>query len=100
MVSLHWETLSRLHQHGQGDGQPSITGRVVQHGRSHGALQAHGKGCGCREALRNSTASDGLDAGRTIFESAMRTVAEGNTLCATARIVPVDEDAAVGVAGF
>jgi hypothetical protein len=50
--------------------------------------------------LRDGTASDGLDAGRTIVESAMRTLAEGNTLCATARIVPVDEDAAVGVAGF
>ena len=55
---------------------------------------------GCRETLRDGAASDGLDADRTIFESAMRTLAEGNTLCTTARIVPVDEDAAVGVAGF
>ena len=52
-----------------------------------------------REALRDGTASDGLDTDRTIFESAMRTLAEGNTLCATARIVLVDADAAVGVAG-
>ena len=100
MVLLHWETLSCLHQHGQGDGQPYTTGRVVQHGRNHGAPQAHGKGWGCREALRDGTASDGLDADRAIFESAVRTLAEGNTLCATARIVQVDEDAAVGVAGF
>ena len=50
--------------------------------------------------MRDGTASDGLDADRAIFESAMRTLAEGNTLCATARIVPVDADAAVGVAGF
>src|SRR5437588_12884314 len=46
MVLLHWETLSCLHQHGQGDGQPYTTGRVGQHGRSHGAPQAHGKGWG------------------------------------------------------
>ena len=100
MVLLHWETLFCLHQHGQGDGQPYTTGRVVQHGRSHGAPQAHGKGWGCREALRDGTASDGMDADRAIFESAVRTLAEGNRLCATARIVQVDEDAAGGVAGF
>jgi hypothetical protein len=50
--------------------------------------------------LRVGTASDGLDTDRAIFESAVRTLAEGNTLCATARVVQVDEDAAVGVAGF
>ena len=50
--------------------------------------------------MRDGTASDGLDADRTIFESTVRTLAEGNTLGATARIVPVDADAAVGVAGF
>ena len=81
-------------------GKPYTTGRVVQHGRSHGAPQAHGKGWRCREALRDGPASDGLDADRAIFESAVRTLAEGNRLCATARIVQVDEDAAVGIAGF
>jgi hypothetical protein len=70
MVLLHWETLSCLHQHGQGDGQPYTTGRVVQHGRNHGAPQAHGKGWECREALRDGTASNGLNADRAIFESA------------------------------
>ena len=99
MVSLHWEALSCLHQHGQGDGQPSTTGRVVQHGRSHGAPQAHGNGCGCREALRNGTTYDGLDTDRAIFASAVRPLAEGNALRATARIMPVDADAVAGVAG-
>src|SRR4029453_17112491 len=84
----------------QGDGQPCKTGRVVQHGRSHGELQAYGKGWGCREALSYGTAYEGLGAGRAIFESAVRTLAEGNTLRATARSVQVDEHAAVGVAGF
>ena len=50
--------------------------------------------------MRDGTVSDGLDADRAIFESAVRTLAEGNRLCATARIVQVDEDAAGGVAGF
>ena len=43
---------------------------------------------------------NGLDADRAIFESAVRTLAEGNVLGATARIVQVDEDVVVGVAGF
>jgi hypothetical protein len=81
MVLLHWETLYCLHQHG----------------RSHGEPQAYGKGWGCREALSYGTAYDGLDADRAIFESAVRTLAEGNTLRATARSVQVDEHAAVGV---
>jgi hypothetical protein len=100
MVLLHWETLYCLHQHGQGDGQPWKTGRVVQHGSRHGEPQAYGKGWGCREALSYGTAYDGLAADRAIFESAVRTLAEGNTLRATARSVQVDEHAAVGVAGF
>ena len=100
MVLLHWETLSCLHQHGQGDGQPWKTGRMVPHGRRHGAPQPHGTGWGCREALRDGTASDGLDTDQAIFESAVGTLGEGNTLRATARIVQVDEETAVGVAGF
>ena len=100
MGLLHWETLYCLHQHGEGDGQPWKTGRVVQHGRRHDAPQLHSTGWGCREALSYGTAYDGLDADRAIFESAVRTLAEGNTLRATARIVQVDEHAAVGVAGF
>ena len=100
MGLLHWGTLYCLHQHDEGDGQPWKTGRVVQHGRRHDAPQLHSTGWGCREALRDGTVSDGLDADRAIFESAVRPLAEGNRLCATARIVQVDEDAAVGVAGF
>jgi hypothetical protein len=89
MVLLHWETLYCLRQHGQGDGPPWKTGRVVQHGRSHGEPQASGTGWGCREALSYGTAYDGLEADRAIFESAVRTLAEGNTLRATARMVQV-----------
>ena len=100
MALLHRETLYCPNQHGQGDGQPCKTGRVVQPGRSHGAPQAHGTGWGCREALRDGTASDGLETDRAIFQSAVRTLGEGNTLRATARIVQVDEETAVGVAGF
>ena len=100
MVLLHWETLYCLHQHGQSDGQPCKTGRVVQHGSRHGEPQAYGKGWGCREALHYGIASDSLDADRTIFESAGRPLAEGKTLRATARSVQVDKHAAVGITGF
>jgi hypothetical protein len=99
MVLLHWETLYYPNRHGQGYGQPRKIGLVVQHGSSHGAPQAHGNGCGCREALRNGTAYDGLDADRAIFASAVRPLAEGNALRVTARIMPVDADALAGVAG-
>ena len=70
MALLHWETLYCPNRHGQGDGQPHKTGRVVQHSSSHSALQAQGNRCGWREALRNGTAYDGLEADRTIVESA------------------------------
>ena len=72
MVLLHWETLYC----------PNRNGRC-----SHGASHAYGNRCGCREALSDGTAYDGLEAARAIFESAVRTLAEGNVLCATARIV-------------
>ena len=100
MGLLHWETLYCLHQHDEGDGQPWKTGRVVQHGRRHDAPQLHSTGWGCREALSYETVSDGLDTDRAIFESAVRTLVEGNTLRATVRSVQVDEETAVGVAGF
>ena len=100
MGLLHWGTLYCLHQYGQGDGQPWKTRRMVHHGRRHDAPQTHGKGWGCREALRDGTASDGLDTDRAIFESAVGTLVAGNTLRATVRSVQVDEETAVGVAGF
>ena len=81
-------------------GSPGKQGVMVQHGSSPDEPQPHGTGWGCREALSYGTAYDGLDADRAIFESAVRTLAEGNTLRATARSVQVDEHAAVGVAGF
>jgi len=73
---------------------------MVQHGSSPDEPQPHGTGWGCREALSDGTTSDGLDTDRAIFESAVRTLGEGNTLRATARIVQVDDETAVGVAGF
>jgi len=87
MTLLHGETLSCPNRNGHSYGQPCKTGRVVQLGRSHGAPQAHGKGGGCREALRYSAAPDGWDADRAIFEMAVRTVEQGNARRATARSV-------------
>ena len=42
--------------------------------------------------MRYGTAYDGLDADPAIFETAVRALAEGNALRATARIVQVDKD--------
>jgi len=50
--------------------------------------------------LRDGTASDGLAADRAISEIAARSLVEGNARRATARSVEVDDETAVGVAGF
>jgi len=42
--------------------------------------------------LSYGTAYYGLKANRSLFEMAVRALAEGNALRATARIVPVDKD--------
>jgi len=50
--------------------------------------------------LSYSTAPDGLDAARALFESAVRTLEKGKARRATARSVSVDAETALGVSGF
>ena len=67
---------------------------MVKNGSSHGQKQALRKACGSSVSLRYGTAYIRLEADPTIFETAVRALAEGNSLRATARIVQIDKDTA------
>jgi IS1 family transposase len=65
---------------------------MVKNGTGHGYKQALCKGCGSSVSLRYGPAYLGLEADPLIFDTAVRALAEGNSLRATARIVQVDKD--------
>ena len=65
---------------------------MVKNGTGHGYKQALCKACGSSVSLRYGTAYLGLEADPLIFDMAVRALAEGNSLRATARIVQVDKD--------
>jgi IS1 family transposase len=89
---MNWETLYCPHQDCQGYGQPFTAGLLVKNGSSRGEPQAHCNACGGSVVLSSGTAYYGLKADQAIFELAVRALAEGNALRATARIVQVDKD--------
>ena len=61
-------------------GKPFNEGRLVRNGSSHGQQQALCKGCSRSVSLRYGTAYYDLNAAPIIFETAMRALAEGNSL--------------------
>ena len=69
-------------------------GLMVKNGSSHGQKQVLCKACGSSVSLRYATAYIDLAADSAIFETAVRALAEGNSLRATARIVQIDKDTA------
>lgn len=75
-------------------GVPFKQGTMVKNGSSHGQKQVLCKACGSSVSLRYATAYMGLEADSAIFETAVRALAEGNSLRATARIVQIDKDTA------
>ncbi len=75
-------------------GVPFKQGIMVKNGSSHGQKQVLCKACGSSVSLRYATAYMGLEADSAIFETAVRALAEGNSLRATARIVQIDKDTA------
>src|SRR5262249_40842926 len=79
-------------RHCRGYGKPFSHGYLVKNGSSRGQPRARCKACGESVVLRYGTAYYGLDADPAIFETAVRALAEGNALRATARIVQVDKD--------
>jgi hypothetical protein len=67
-------------------------GLLVKNGRSRGEPPAHCNACGGRVPLSSGPAYDGLETDRALCEMAVRVLAEGHALRATARIVQGDKD--------
>lgn len=91
---MNWETLYCPNRHCQYYGIPFDEGRIVKNGSSHGQKQGLCKACGSSVSVRYGTAYYDLEAPLAIFETAVRALAEGNSLRATARIVEIDKDPA------
>ena len=89
---MDWESLYCPNQRCRYYGQPIGQGHMVRNGSSHGQPQALCQACGTYVSLKCGTAYLGLHADQAIFETAVRALAEGNALRATARIMQVDKD--------
>ena len=89
---MEWETLYCPNRHCRCYGQPFLQGCLVKNGTSRGQPRAWCKACGERVVLSYGTAYYGLDTDPALFEIAVRALAEGNSLRATARIIQVDKD--------
>lgn len=89
---MDWESLYCPHQRCRYYGCPFFQGPLVKNGRSHGQRQARCGTCGTPVAIRYGTAYLNLHADPGIFERAVRALAEGNSIRATARMVQVDTD--------
>lgn len=91
---MNWETLYCPNRRCRYYGIPFNEGQMVKNGSSYGQKQGLCKACGSSVSLRYGTAYYDLEAAPTIFETAVRALAEGNSLRATARIVQIDKDTA------
>lgn len=91
---MNWETLYCPNRYCRYYGHLFYEGLMVRNGSSHGQKQGLCKACGSSVSLRYGTAYLGLEADQVIFETAVRALAEGNSLRATARIVHIDKDTA------
>ena len=89
---MDWETLYCPNVHCRCYVKPFSQGFLVKNSTSYGQPQALCKACGRSIALRTATAYYGLDADPAIFETAVRALAEGNSLRAPGRIMPIDKD--------
>jgi IS1 family transposase len=86
---MNWETLycpnQACHYYG-------IPGLLVKNGTSHGQKQALCRACRRSVFLSYGTAYFGIEAEPAKFETAIRALAEGNSIHSTARIVQVERD--------
>ena len=90
---MDWESLYCPNRHCRYYGRPFLQGQLVKNGSSHGQKQARCGACETPVSIRYGTAYLDLHADPAIFEMAVRALAEGNSIRATARIVQVDKDA-------
>src|ERR1043166_8349980 len=91
---MDWDTLYCPNPNCFFYGTPFYLSSLVKNGTSHGQKQALCRECGTSVSLRYGTAYDHLNADPAIFETAVRALAEGNSLRSTARIVQIDKDTA------
>jgi transposase-like protein len=89
---MDWESLYCPNRRCRSYGCPFSQGQLVKNGRSHGQKQARCETCATNVSLRYGTTNLDLHADPAIFEMAVRALAEGNSIRATARIVQVDKD--------
>lgn len=89
---MDWETLYCPNGRGEHYEKPFKTGRLARNGGSRGEPRARCRAGGSTVALRDGTAYSGLEAEPGQFETALRALAEGASLRATARIIEVDKD--------
>lgn len=89
---MDWETLYCPNKNCRYYGLPFRQGKMVKNGSSYGQAKALCKGCWSNVALSYATAYFGLESEPAIFETAVRALAEGNSLRATGRILQIDKD--------
>jgi IS1 family transposase/transposase-like protein len=89
---MDWKTLYCPNRYCKCYGIPFQQGKLVKNGTDHGQPQALCKSCGSSVTLNYATAYYGLESDPVIFETAVRALAEGNSIRATARILQVDKD--------
>ena len=89
---MDWETLYCPNLGCEYYGKPLKIARLVRNGSSRGEPQARCQACGSSVTLNYGTAYHGLGSDAVKFEIALRALAEGNSLRATARIVEADKD--------
>jgi IS1 family transposase len=91
---MDWESLYCSKRRCQYYGRPFSQGQMVKNGSSHGQKQALCRECGTNISRRYGTAYRDLHADPAVCETAVRALAEGNSIRATARIVHIDTDTA------
>jgi IS1 family transposase/transposase-like protein len=89
---MDWETLYCPNKCCSYYGKPFRQGKMVKNGSSRGQFQALCKACGSSVSLSYGTAYYGLESDPLIFETAVRAMAEGNSIRATGRIFEIDKD--------
>ena len=91
-TKMDWNTLYCPNKGCQYYGIPFRLGKLVKNGFNHGQPQALCKACGGSVVLSYATAYYGLESEPAIFETAVRALAEGNSIRATGRIFQIDKD--------
>jgi transposase-like protein len=89
---VKWETLYCPNPDCAYYGMRDAQSRLVKNGRSRGHRQGRCRACGRTTSVRYGTAYSNLEADSSIFETAFRALAEGNSLRGTARIVEIDSE--------